>query len=305
MASINTNMSATLAVSNLNKTTDEMTSVLTAMSSGKAINSASDDPAGLKISNRMTAQINGLGQAVTNAQHAVSMVETAEGGTQEISNMLHRMRELAVASQNGTNLQADRNAMQGEFEQLQWEIERIADNTQFNGQNVLDGTAGGTRNISGGGVTTKANVQAVGGGWIQGLTNHEGNMLAVGDELTYHQGTGAALIILSAGVYSEADFTDGMSVFVVNVDAGNSTVQLGPSAGANAWAYKAPFGNDTQWFTQAVDVVYQIGANTNQGITVAFGDFQTPVFETPLCREAKELEPRAFVNQRSPKNCPK
>ena len=119
MLGVNTNINAAITIDSLRKNEQAMGVAMERLSTGVRINSASDDAAGLQISNRMTAQIKGLNQAVTNAQHAVSMVETAEGGTQEISNMLHRMRELAVASQNGTNLQADRDAMQGEFEQLQ------------------------------------------------------------------------------------------------------------------------------------------------------------------------------------------
>jgi flagellin len=113
------------------------------LSSGLRINSAKDDAAGLAISDRMTSQIRGLNQAVRNANDGISMAQTAEGALQETTNLLQRMREIAVQAANDTNTTDDRESLDAEYQQLVAEIDRISDNTQFNNQNLLDGTSTG------------------------------------------------------------------------------------------------------------------------------------------------------------------
>ncbi len=110
------------------------------LSSGFRINRAGDDAAGLSISEKMRGQIRGLNQASRNAQDGISMIQTAEGALNEVHAILQRQRELAVQSANDTNVAADRTALQDEFQQLSDEIERIMNNTQFNTENLLDGT---------------------------------------------------------------------------------------------------------------------------------------------------------------------
>jgi flagellin len=110
------------------------------LSSGLRINSAKDDAAGLAISDRMTSQIRGLNQAVRNANDGISLAQTAEGALSETTNILQRMRELAVQSANDTNTTTDRTSLQAEVTQLQSEVNRIANNTKFNGKVLLDGT---------------------------------------------------------------------------------------------------------------------------------------------------------------------
>lgn len=112
------------------------------LSSGLRINSAKDDAAGLAISNRMTSQVRGLDQAVRNANDGVSMVQTAEGALQESTNILQRMRELAVQSSNGIYNDGDRQTLNAETKQLKAELDRIAETTSFNGKNLLDGSFG-------------------------------------------------------------------------------------------------------------------------------------------------------------------
>jgi len=112
------------------------------LSSGSRINSAKDDAAGLSIANRMTSQIRGLDQAVRNANDGVSMIQTAEGALQESTNILQRMRELAVQSSNGIYSDGDRKTLDAESKQLISELNRIAGTTSFNGQNLLDGKLG-------------------------------------------------------------------------------------------------------------------------------------------------------------------
>ncbi|KIH85938.1 Flagellin protein FlaA [Pseudomonas batumici] len=112
------------------------------LSSGLKINSAADDAAGMQIANRMTSQIRGQTVAIKNANDGISLAQTAEGAMQEQTNILQRMRELAVQAQNGSNSTADQTALNSEFAQMSDETTRIAASTQLNGKNLLDGSAG-------------------------------------------------------------------------------------------------------------------------------------------------------------------
>ena len=140
---INTNVASLNAQRNLNSSQADLNKSMQRLSSGLRINSAKDDAAGLAISDRMTSQITGLNQAVRNANDGISLAQTAEGALQESTNILQRMRELAVQSANDTNTQSDRDSMQAEVSQLAEELGRIAETTEFNGRNLLDGTLDG------------------------------------------------------------------------------------------------------------------------------------------------------------------
>ena len=138
--SVNTNVSALNAQRQLFDSSNSLSRSFERLSSGQRINRASDDAAGLQIAERMTSQIQGLNQGVRNATDAISMTQTAEGALGETANMLQRMRQLAVQSQNGINSAADRNALNTEVSALKLEISRIATATEFNGVNLFDGT---------------------------------------------------------------------------------------------------------------------------------------------------------------------
>ncbi|MDR3432232.1 MAG: flagellin [Rouxiella aceris] len=141
MASIiNTNIASLTAQRNLSSSQSSLQTSLQRLSSGLRINSAKDDAAGMAISNRMTSQINGLDQAARNANDGISLSQTAEGGLSTASDLLQRMRTLAVQAANGTNSSSDRASIQSEVSQLQQELNRVANTTQFNGQNILDGS---------------------------------------------------------------------------------------------------------------------------------------------------------------------
>ena len=142
MAVINTNVAAQVSANALAKNDRAMTQTMERLATGKRINSASDDAAGLAIASKLTSQVNGLNQAVRNGNDAIAMLQTADGAMIEVGNMLQRMRELAVQGGNGTLSQTDLDALDTEFVALRNEIERIADNTQWNGDNLLDGSAG-------------------------------------------------------------------------------------------------------------------------------------------------------------------
>ena len=137
---INTNIASLSTQRALNSSQSALQTSLQRLSTGLRINSAKDDAAGLAISERFTAQIRGLNQAVRNANDGISLSQTAEGALQEISNNLQRIRELAVQAANATNSDGDRAALQAEVDQRIAEITRVGNQTQFNGLNLLDGS---------------------------------------------------------------------------------------------------------------------------------------------------------------------
>jgi flagellin-like hook-associated protein FlgL len=139
-ANINTNIASLNSQRNLNSSQGALATSLQRLSSGLRINSAKDDAAGLAISERFTSQIKGLNQAVRNANDGISLAQTAEGGLQTAGDLLQRVRELAVQAANGSNSSSDRASLNNEVNQLTQELNRVANTTQFNGQNVLDGT---------------------------------------------------------------------------------------------------------------------------------------------------------------------
>jgi flagellin len=164
---INFNISSLKAQKSLSRTEMGQNVAMERLTTGLRINSAKDDAAGLAISDRMTSQIRGMGQAVRNANDAISLSQTAEGAMQDSTNILQRMRELAVQATNDTNSSDDRASIQDEMDTLTQELDRIAGTTQFNGSKLLDGTvkdrtfqiganAGETISVNVGSITTQA-----------------------------------------------------------------------------------------------------------------------------------------------------
>ena len=139
---INNNIPAMNTHRQMGVNQNAMQSSMEKLSSGMRINRAGDDAAGLAISEKMRAQINGLDQASRNSQDGISMIQTAEGALDEVHSILQRQRELAVQASNDTNVNVDREELQKEFAQLTEEIKRIEEETEFNTQTLLDGTAG-------------------------------------------------------------------------------------------------------------------------------------------------------------------
>lgn len=139
---INTNVASLNAQRQLVQSGNDMAQAMERLASGRRINTARDDAAGLAISNRQTSQIRGLDQAIRNANDGVSLIQTAEGALDEVTNILQRMRELAIQSANGIYSDTDRATLDAEAQQLKAEIDRIADSTSFNGQALLDGSLG-------------------------------------------------------------------------------------------------------------------------------------------------------------------
>ena len=139
---VNTNTTSLNVQKNLNKASDALSTSMQRLSSGLKINSAKDDAAGLQISTRMQSQIRGGNQAIQNANDGISVAQTAEGALQATTDILQRMRELAVKARTGTNGTADQKATNKEFADMSDEISRIAASTNLNGKNLLDGSAG-------------------------------------------------------------------------------------------------------------------------------------------------------------------
>ena len=139
---INSNIQSLNSQRQLVKSSMEQDQAMERLSSGRKINTAADDAAGLAITNRQTSQIRGLDRAVANANDGVSLIQTAEGALDETTNILQRMRELSIQSANGIYSDADRATLDAEVQQLKAEVDRIADTTSFNGQNILDGSLG-------------------------------------------------------------------------------------------------------------------------------------------------------------------
>ena len=138
MTVINTNTSSMIARDAINRNDRAMATTMERLSTGKRINSAKDDAAGLAISDRMTSQVSGLNMAVRNANDAISLLQTVDGAAQEISNMLNRMYELAVQANTGTYTATDRTALDLEFGALMSQIQDIAEQTEWNGNSIMD-----------------------------------------------------------------------------------------------------------------------------------------------------------------------
>ncbi|MGL6260618.1 flagellin [Vibrio sp. WXL210] len=142
MLSIHTNYTSLLTQNNLNKTSGAMDQAMQRISTGFRINSASDDAAGLQIATRLQSQVNGLSTAARNSQDAISMLQTAEGAFDEMTNIAHRMKDLATQAANGTNSADEHAAMQAEWDQLVDELDSIVENTQFGSGTNLFNTGG-------------------------------------------------------------------------------------------------------------------------------------------------------------------
>ena len=174
---VNTNVSALNAQRQLLSSSNGLDTAFERLSSGFRINSAADDATGLQISDRMTSQIQGLDQAVRNANDGISLAQTAEGAMQEITTALQRIRVLAIQSQNGINTSADRLALQKEVSALKTEISRISTTSQFGGVDILTGGYSAKFLVgANAGQTISVNISRTGGYGFSGLTNGQSDL---------------------------------------------------------------------------------------------------------------------------------
>jgi flagellin len=211
MSVINTNVKALMAQQSITVSNRDMSKAMEQLSTGKRINSASDDSAGLAISERMTAQIRGLNQAVRNSNDAISMLETAEGAMVEVTSMMQRMRELAVQSSSDTNSTDDRANLDLEFQALSTEITRVRNTTQFNGSDLLNGASAFTFQIG----TDASETMSVTIADIAGSVGTDGT--AIGSDLSITAPTG------TVGQTASLDFN---SYFTTNTMTAGQNISL-------------------------------------------------------------------------------
>ena len=231
MATINTNVSALSAQNAMKVNARNMSSTMEQLSTGTRINSAKDDAAGLAIGQNMTAQVRGLNQAVRNLNDGVNLLQTAEGALTETTNMLQRMRELAVQSASGTYSNTQRSYLAVEFNALGSQIDKIASETTWNGYTVLTGTTGGT-------TTGTFSFQS---GQTSGQTI---DVAIAGMGLTGLSMTAAAVGVSTAASASAA---------IATIDAAISTVN----------SQRATIGATINRMTYAADNLTNISANTS------------------------------------------
>lgn len=267
MLSINHNQLSLNAQRNLGNSANLQRTTMERLSSGLRINSAKDDVAGVAIADRMSSQVRGLNQAVRNANDGISLSQTAEGALQETGSILQRMRELAVQSANDTNVGTDRSSLQKEIGQLQQELNRIANTTTFNGQNLLDGTfqarkfqvganANQTISIS----ANNAQATAMGANQVQGATGGVQAATGAASAVTNSVSSGTLQINGSLGT-SSVDVASGQSARDVARLVNEQTSKTGVTARAATQLELKAAGTGSVGFSI-------IGQNTNSPGTI-------------------------------------
>jgi flagellin len=254
-STINTNVSSLTAQRNLSTSQSALTTSIQRLSSGLRINSAKDDAAGLAISERFTSQIRGLNQAARNANDGISLAQTAEGAMQSASNILQRVRELAVQSANASNSAGDRQALQAEVGQLVAELDRIGQTTEFNGSKLLDGTFGTAQfqvgananqtiiaatanlrtNVYGNNQNLASNGSGIGASATQATAGTNGvttGTVAINGYL----GTGSLTVAVSATAKATADQINGVKASTGVTATAATEVHLGGMAAAGSYS---------------------------------------------------------------------
>ena len=256
---INTNVAALNSYNQLKQTNNEMDSSLEKLSSGQRINKAADDAAGLAISEKMKSQTKGLAQAQRNAQDGISMIQTAEGALKETHSILQRMRELSVQSANDSNTGADREEIQKEMGQLSEEIDRIAETTEFNTKNLLDGSQE-DKSVE---MTTSAGTDAVTG--TSGLTESSDVEFDGTFEIKYDSTNSSAEVLDSDGqIVAKTSAGGSVDFNGITIDGsglgGDADIKL--TAGASGAS-----GTDNS-------LTFQIGANGGQDTKLGIGSMK-------------------------------
>ncbi|WP_338788290.1 flagellin [Metabacillus sp. FJAT-53654] len=252
---INHNIAALNTYRQLNSASSAQGKSMEKLSSGLRINKAGDDAAGLAISEKMRGQIRGLDQASRNSQDAVSLIQTAEGGLNETHDILQRMRELAVQGANDTNVDADRDAIQEELNELKAEIDRIGDTTEFNTQKLLKGNLGGT-------VEQDATTTTV--------------LAATGVASVETSGATSGTYAITSGAAGELTMTFGSKTqTITNADGAQELnfSDFGISIKTNAGYTADDAVGDVE--VLAGSATFQIGANEDQNISLAIRDMTT------------------------------
>ena len=275
---INTNVNSLNSLNALNSTSSSLSTYIQQLSTGKQINGPADNPAGYAISQRFQTQINGLNQAVSNGNQAVSLVQTATGALQNETNLLQQIRTIAVQSANGSNTAQDRASLQGVVSQLLAQVQTIATQTQFNGQNLLDGTFSGQQfqvgananqiiNVS----VSNANSNAIGNN-VMGTSGTaystngaaDSNGYAAGKAFTISSGAGS----FTAGAVSIAGYAGSGSVNVGATDSA-ATVAAGINAISQQTGVTATANTSVAFTVTTGSFSFSIGNGTTTGQTNA------------------------------------
>jgi len=264
MAVVNTNISASIAQNALEKNERSMNTAMERLSTGKRINGAKDDAAGLAISSRMTSQIRGLEVGMKNAGDAISMISVADGAMVEIGNMLQRMRELALQASNGTTTSADRDYLNTEYGNLITEIERIADNTQWNGSAILNVASN----------SVKYQVGANGG-----------QTIAV-DFAAVDQTNGSAFTVFATGA-SAASIEAGTTASALTI--GTEAITKIDAAITELNENRATFGAAINQLTYAIDNLASVKVNSEAA--------RSRIEDTDYAKETSELARTAIIHQ--------
>ena len=273
MAVVNTNISASLSQAALAKNDRALSKAMEQLSTGKKINSAADDAAGLAISTRMTSQIIGLEQSIQNANDAISMVNTAEGALDEVTNLLQRMRELALQAANGTTDTADRSYLNKEYQNLYAEIDRIADNTEWNGRNILNNQANGN-----GSSLVEFQVGMNAG---QTISVDFGNFTNV-------SGSGTFADFVSAGATAGTMSANSTTVAQTNASAALSSIDTALTAISNQ---RATFGAVSNQLIHAVDNLTNVVTNSEAS--------RSRMMDTDYAASTSELARTQIIQQAS------
>jgi flagellin len=265
MAVVNTNVNATVAQNALVRNERQMNTAMERLSTGQRINGAKDDAAGLAISSRMTSQIRGLEVGIRNANDAISMISTADGALIEVTNMLQRMRELALQSSNGTTTDADRNYLNAEYANLLTEIDRIAENTQWNGSTILNHTTAASS-------TFKYQVGANGG---QTVAVNFGDLT----------NTGSGVFQLLNSSHASISATTAASA----ITTGSAAVTAIDSAITSVNSQRATYGAAINQLTYAVDNLASVKVNAEAS--------RSRVLDTDYAKETSELARTQIIQQ--------
>ena len=265
MAVVNTNIGASVAQAALMRNERALNTAMEQLSTGKKINSAGDNASGLAISTRLTSQIRGLDTAIRNANDAMSMVNTAEGALDEITAMMQRMRELAVQSGTGTTSASDRTYLNSEYVALRSEIDRIADNTQWNGQNILDGSAGAS-------VGKSTVAFQIGANEKQTISTSFGNV----------NNTNGHMSALASTRLSAATIASAVTV------ASNAITRLDNTI-SDVSAQRATFGAISNRLTHAVDNLTNVKTNTEAS--------RSRIMDTDYAAATSELARTQIIQQ--------
>ncbi|MDA0892849.1 MAG: flagellin [Proteobacteria bacterium] len=268
MAVVNTNVNATIAQNALVRNERQMNTAMERLSTGQRINGAKDDAAGLAISSRMTSQIRGLEVGIRNANDAISMISTADGALIEVTNMLQRMRELALQASNGTTTSADRDYLSTEYVNLLTEIDRIADNTQWNGGNILNGAANGTSS------TVAFQVGANGGQTVS---------VDFGDARTTAGTSGIISVVTSQAGNIQAGTTASA------MTKGSSAVSAIDSAITAVNSQRATYGAAINQLTYAIDNLASVKVNAEAS--------RSRILDTDYAVETSELARTQIIQQ--------